>query len=184
MKKLCTIILILTIITLLSGCKGEKGRVYISFDWRYNPYGLYIEDSSIPYTIYSGEYYLTTGGSYYLEYYNGFPYDYWKYLDYTLTAQEGKIFFKDGANTYYDVYLGRAYPEITHYTQVLESLYISSEKEQAQSEGYIRSEFIDVSEEKTEIDLSKYEKKILSVYEESIGGYKLEVVSGVYLPKE
>ncbi len=104
---------------------------------------------------------------------------------YTLSAEEGKIFFTDGDDTYYDVGLwAYSNPTMTSYTNAIESLNVSTEKEKAQSEGYIRSEFIDVSREKTKIDLSIYEKKTLSVYEESNGKYKLEVVSGVYVPKE
>lgn len=75
-------------------------------------------------------------------------------------------------------------PTITSYTQAIESLNVSTEKEKARSEGYIRSEFLDIAPQKTEIDLSIYEKKMLAVYEESNGRYKLEVVSGIYILKE
>ncbi len=37
------------------------------------------------------------------------------------------------------------------YTQALESLNVSTEKEKARSEGYIRSEFLDIALQKTEI---------------------------------
>ncbi len=184
MKKLGTIILILIIISFFWGCKGEDGGVYISFDWVYVGDYLYLDDSNLPGTIYRLEYYATTEGSYYLEYHHTES-GYFRWMYYTLTAEEGKIFFADGDDTYYDVGLWAfSNPTITSYTQAIESLDVSTEKEKAKSEGYIRSEFIDIAPQKIEIDLSIYEKKTLSVYEESNGRYKLEVVSGIYVLKE
>ncbi len=182
MKKSSTIILILIIITFFWGCKGDDGGVSISFDWVFTPTYLYLDDPNMPGTIWALEYYATAAGSYYLEYTSDGQ-DHWMY--YTLTAEEGKIFFADGDDSYYDVGLW-AYsdPTMTSYTQTLESLNVSTEKEKAKSEGYIRSEFLDIAPQKKEIDLSIYEKKPLSVYEESNGKYKLEVVSGIYILKE
>ena len=184
MKKPGTIILILMIITFFWGCKGDEGGVYISFDWVFTPFLFYCDDPNLPGAIYRLEYYGTATGSYYLEYYHNESGE-WHWMYYTLTAEEGKIFFADGDDTHYDVGLwAYSEPTMTSYTQAIESLNVSTEKEKAKSEGYIRSEFLDIAPQKREIDLRIYEKKTLSVYEESNGRYKLEVVSGIYILKE
>ena len=164
------------------GCKGDPGRVYLSFDWVFTPSYLYLDDPNMPETIYRLENYITTQGSYYLEYTSDSQF-HWLY--YTLSAQEGEIFFKDGANMYYEIGLwAYSEPSITSNARAVVNIEVLNERTKALSEGYVLSDFINISDEKTEIDLNVYEKKTLSYYEESVGGYKLEAISGIYVPIE
>jgi hypothetical protein len=91
---------------LLTGCVGPEGNVFTAFEWVYTPSYLSIEDPAIPLAVYPGTYYMTTPGSYYLEYGHPSYYPpYVRYITYTVRAYPGTADMRRGDDALFTVWL-------------------------------------------------------------------------------
>jgi hypothetical protein len=91
---------------LLTGCVGPEGAVYTAFDWVYSPSYLAIGDQAIPAVVYPGTYYMTSPGTYSLEYGHPSYYPpYARYITYTVTAYPGKPGMRQGSDALFTVWL-------------------------------------------------------------------------------
>ncbi len=90
----------------LAGCMGPDGNVYTAFNWVYTPSYLSIEDSAVPAAVYPGAYYMTTPGTYYLEYGHPSYYPpYVRYITYTVRAYSGEPGMQPGDDAFFTVWL-------------------------------------------------------------------------------
>jgi hypothetical protein len=107
MKRIVLLAVVLTsaAVFLLTGCKGPAGDVYIGLDWVNAPNSIACTDPSIPARVFAGAYYQTLPGMYYVEYTHASYAPYYRYLYYSLTANEGKPGFQPGDDARFTVWL-------------------------------------------------------------------------------
>lgn len=107
MKRIVLLAVIMTsaAVSLLTGCKGPDGNVYIALDWVNTPASIAAADPSIPYRVFQGAYYQTLPGTYYVEYSHASPVTTFHYLYYSLTANKGQPGFPPGDDARFTVWL-------------------------------------------------------------------------------
>ena len=95
------------------GCKGKDGKSYQAYYWASTPQYFSDSNPSTPSTVYSGSYYRTDSGTYYLGYiaWNGSAY----YGYYTITRNEGKT-LQDGDDLWFEIDLLSTGPVLYKYT--------------------------------------------------------------------
>jgi hypothetical protein len=113
MKRILLIGLLALAALALTSCVGE---VYLSFDWSFTPYSFDTNDTRLPSTIYRGEEYETSPGSYYFTTYWDTGVITFYTIYYTLDAYTG--FLPDDA--LYEIYCWYDdFPEIYQYQSVV-----------------------------------------------------------------
>ncbi len=93
-----------------AGCRGAKGDVYVGYSWTSAPLYLYDENPSVPATVSNGAYYTTNEGDYYMEYTAWDSSSWW--MVYSIIANEGEAFFKNGEPAYFEIALYSFGPSI------------------------------------------------------------------------
>ncbi len=121
-RRVFTILLstaLLSSLTLLSGCKGRPGDVYLAYSWVSMPLYLYDENPSTPSTIHNGDYFSSNPGTYYMEYVAWDNSGWW--MKYTLTANPGEMFFVDGADAKFEIALYSFGPSIYKWSNMADT---------------------------------------------------------------
>ena len=93
----------------LAGCRGPDGAVFITFTHDIGLYAFVYDDTNIPSLVSTYTVYETAPGSYYIEwtYDDGSPPYYFAY--YSITAEEGGLFWTGGEDTFFEFYMGRGF---------------------------------------------------------------------------
>ncbi len=166
---LFAVILASAAVFLLSGCKGPVGDVFIALDWANAPASIAATDPSIPTRVFQGAYYQTLPGSYYIEYrYAGYPVNFYRYLNYTLTPIQGKPGFQPGDDAMYTILLN----ENSNPTMVLSVNPRAAASSRAQDQTGV-----------AQSPLSSGGKRVPQFsHTETLGGYEVHLEGGVIEP--
>jgi hypothetical protein len=150
----------------LTGCSGPAGDVFLSFDWVNAPNSFNTTDPHLPTTIYRNTDYADAEGTYYFEYYHSVS-GWTRWIYYTLTAHEGKLFFFPGKDAKFQIYCWAYYdPELTQLQNV------EGENPSMPAPSISRAEAAPTGGNR----VKQYE------YTETKGGYELHVEGGVVEP--
>jgi hypothetical protein len=103
MKRLFFVLFTLWIIINTTNCVGQNGNAYQKYRWDESLRRIYDSNPSTPETVYNNEYFPTNPGSYYMEY-TTITNKSW-YMYYTIEINEGKPFFDDGDDIWYELRL-------------------------------------------------------------------------------
>jgi hypothetical protein len=103
LRKIGCGIVVVFVLSLLAGCIGEDGDLYLAYSWLSAPQYFYDENPAIPSVFYNGTYYESEEGTYYMEYIAWDGSGWW--MNYTLTANPGDLFFVKGAPAYCEIWL-------------------------------------------------------------------------------
>jgi hypothetical protein len=156
---------------MLSSCMGPAGDVYIAFDWVNQPLSIACTDPSVPLRVFAGAYYQTLPDRYYVEYTHPSYYPSYRYLYYSLTANEGKPGFQQGDDARFTVWL---------YETMHPIIVMDANPRAAISSPAANSEGIPLS-----IPQSRAGNRIQQYdHTETMGGYVIHVQGGVIEPIE
>jgi hypothetical protein len=114
-------LILLAVVFILAGCTGQAGRVFGNFDYDYSLYYGALGGFP-PITLYTNTYYQISPGdyavyytlydsgtnTYYPGYYYSAPHDpsYYWYATYGVDANQGQLFWTNGNDKYFSLYLG------------------------------------------------------------------------------